>query len=158
MAEIQGEEIYLEHSGQEIDDAVDAVAGKADATDLTAEVTARAAADTALQTAVGNRIPFQMGTVIEDPDPDNDVRADLFTLSVGKYVRQSAGNKVLNIPPDFTAAAFYCFVENTISNQRRRIVFYPATQSTANCFYICTEFSGGTWSSWYKFEGTAVVS
>lgn len=43
MAEIQGEEIYLEHSGQEIDDAVDevaslstAVAGKADQADLAA--------------------------------------------------------------------------------------------------------------------------
>ncbi len=43
MAEIQGEEIYLSHSGQEIDDAVDdvaslstAVAGKADQADLAA--------------------------------------------------------------------------------------------------------------------------
>lgn len=43
MAEIQGEEVYLSHSGQEIDDAVDevaslstAVAGKADQADLAA--------------------------------------------------------------------------------------------------------------------------
>lgn len=43
MAEIQGEEIYLSHSGQEIDDCIDevaslstAVAGKADQADLAA--------------------------------------------------------------------------------------------------------------------------
>ena len=149
MAEIQGEEIYLEHSGQEIDDAVDAVAGKADAADLTAEVTAREAADTALQTAVGNRLPLTLGTPMLTAET-----WDLFTLPVGKYYRQSSVTDVANIPPDLTAA-FYCIVENTISENRRRILLYPATASLSGTFYCCVETSTG-FGSWYKFEGTVV--
>lgn len=154
MAEIQGEEIYLEHSGQEIDDAVDAVAGKADQADLTAEVTAREGADTALQTALDSKTPLTVGASIIDPDPDNGVYADLFTLTVGKYYRQSSVANVANIPSDLTAA-FYCIVENTISANRRRILLYPATATLAGTFYCCVETSTG-FGSWYKFEGTVV--
>lgn len=155
MAEIQGEEIYLTHSGQEIDDAVDAVAGKADAADLTAEVTAREAADTALQTALDSKTPLTVGASIIDPDPDNGVYADLFTLTVGKYQRQNNITRVQNIPAGLTAA-FYCIVENTISANRRRILLYPATATLAGTFYCCVE-TGTGFGSWYKFEG-AVVS
>lgn len=132
------------------------IAGKANASDLTNEVSARQAADTTLQTAIGNRVPLQMGTIIEDPDPDNGVYADLFTLPIGKYYRQSNVANVLNKPADLTAA-FYCLIENTISNQRKKITLYPATASTAGSFYTCTEFSAG-YGSWYKFEGTVVAA
>lgn len=151
MAEIQGEEIYLTHSGLEIDDAVDAVADKADQADLAAEVTAREAADTALQTAVDSRLPLTLGTPMLTAET-----WDLFELPVGKYYRQSSVADVANIPPDLTAA-FYCIVENTISANRRRILLYPATASLAGTFYCCVETSTG-FGSWYKFEGTAVVS
>lgn len=156
MAEIQGEEIYLEHSGQEIDDAVDAVAGKADAADLAAEVEAREAADTAMQTALDSKTPLTVGASLIDPDPDNGVYADLFTLTVGKYQRQNNITRVQNIPAGLTAA-FYCVVENTISANRRRILLYPATATLAGTFYCCVE-TGAGFGAWYKFEGTAVVS
>lgn len=163
MAEIQGEEIYLEHSGQEIDDAVDevaslstAVSGKADAADLAAEVTAREAADTAMQTALDSKTPLTVGASIIDPDPDNGVYADLFTLGVGKYQRQNNITRVQNIPAGLTTA-FYCIVENTISANRRRVLLYPATASLAGTFYCCVETSTG-YGSWYKFEGAVVVS
>lgn len=153
MAEIQGEEIYLTHSGQEIDDAVDAVADKADATDLAAEVTAREAADTALQTAVDNRLPLTLGTPMLTAET-----WDLFTLPVGKYYRQSSVSDVANVPPDLTVA-FYCIVENTISSARRRILLYPATASLAGVFYCCVETgTPPAYGNWYKFEGTVVVS
>lgn len=61
------------------------IAGKASASDLTTEVGARQAADSTLQTAIENKVPLQMGAAIEDPDPDNGVYADLFTLPIGKY-------------------------------------------------------------------------
>lgn len=46
MAIDSGEKTYLSHTAQQVDDAIDAVATKANASDLTAETTARQQADT----------------------------------------------------------------------------------------------------------------
>lgn len=116
---------------------------------MAAEASTRAAADTALQTAVDNRLPLTLGTPML-----TDETWDLFTLPVGKYYRQSSVSDVANIPPDLTAA-FYCIVENTISANRRRILLYPATATLAGTFYCCVE-TGTGFGSWYKFEGTVV--
>lgn len=129
-------------------DAAD-LAAKAGAADLAAEVTAREAADTALQTAVDSRLPLTLGTPMLTAES-----WDLFALPVGKYYRQSSVSDVANIPPGLTAA-FYCIVENTISANRRRILLYPATATLAGTFYCCVETSTG-FGAWFKFEGTAV--
>lgn len=118
---------------------------------MAAEASTRAAADTALQTAVDNRLPLTLGTPMLTAET-----WDLFTLPVGKYYRQSSVSDVANIPSDLTAA-FYCIVENTISSSRRRILLYPATASLAGVFYCSVETgTPPTYGSWYKFEGTVV--
>ena len=99
-------------------------------------------------------LPLTMGTVIIDPDPASGVYADLFTLPVGKYARQTNVNNVANLPPGMTAA-FYCEIVNTISNQRRMIKLYPCTAATAGSFYTCLETSSG-YGTWYQYTGTTL--
>lgn len=101
-------------------------------------------------------MPITMGTVITDPDPTAGVYADLFTLPVGKYVRQTNVSNVANIPSGLSAA-FYCEIVNTISNQRRMIKLYPCTANTAGSFYTCLE-TGSGYGSWYQYTGTALVN
>lgn len=66
MAIDSGEKTYMSHTAQEIDDAVDAVASKASAADLTAEVTAREKTDAALagqiDTGAKNRLTINSGS------------------------------------------------------------------------------------------------
>lgn len=102
------------------------------------------------------RIPDTMGDTIIDPDPDNGVYADIFTLPIGKYNRQANANLVQNVPSDLGSAAFYCEITNTISNQRREILLFPCTSSAVGIFYRCIELSSG-FTPWYKFEGTEVT-
>ena len=103
------------------------------------------------------RNPDTMGIAIVDPDPNNGVYADLFTLSVGKYNRQVNANLVQNIPADLGNTAFYCEVVNTISNLRRQIRLYPCTVSTSNCFYLCLETASG-FGAWHKFVDETVLT
>ncbi len=108
-----------------------------------------------VQAEFAKRNVTTMGTAIVDPDPDNGVYADLFTLPIGKYNRQSNVTRVRNIPADLTAV-FYCEVVNTISNLRRQIRLYPCTAATAGTFYTCLETANG-YGAWYKFSGEAVT-
>lgn len=101
-------------------------------------------------------LPLTMGTIITDPDPTAGVYADLFTLPVGKYARQTNVSNVANLPAGMSAA-FYCEIVNTISNQRRMIKLYPCTAATAGSFYICLE-TGSGYGSWYQYTGTALTA
>ena len=66
MSQDIGEKAYLSHTAQEIDDAIDALPTKADAADLTAEVTAREKTDAALavqiDTGAKNRLTINSGS------------------------------------------------------------------------------------------------
>lgn len=133
-----------------------ALDGKAAASALTAEESAREAADSALQTDLAKKIPLTVGTAITDPDANNGVYADLFELPVGKYHRAANVTNTQNLPSGMTSA-FYCEIVNTISTSRRKIYLYPATSSTMGAFYTCTELSSG-YGAWYKFTGEAVAA
>lgn len=71
MAIDSGEKTYLSHTAQQVDDAIDAVATKANASDLTAETTARQNADakhlSALQGLIDggakNRLPYTLASL-----------------------------------------------------------------------------------------------
>ena len=119
---------------------------------IAAEVSAREAADSSMQTVIAAKADtaavFGTGTLIP-----ND--GDLFTLPVGKYYRNTNPTVIANIPGDLTVA-FYCEIVNTIADNRRKIYLYPATVQTAGVFYTCLE-TGSGYGAWYKFTGEAVV-
>lgn len=110
------------------------------------------AAQTTLQADIDCRLRFTLGTALTDPDPDQGVYADLFTLSPGQYFRQTAIANVLNKPAGLTTA-FYCTVVNTISSSRRRITLYTAAATTAGVFYTALETAAG-YGSWYRYDAT----
>lgn len=106
------------------------------------------------------KIPFGVGKAITDPDPSATppVYADLFTLPVGNYYRQTNVTRTLHLPNDsFTSTtAFVCWVVNTISSSRKMIILVPTTASFHGKLYTCIETSGG-YGSWYKHEGTVLT-
>lgn len=169
MAEIQGEEIYLAHSGQEIDDCIDeveaargesaslpaALAEKASAADLAAEVTARENADAALQTALDGKATvaaiYGIGTSLVSGDDLNDY------MTVGRYYAgTSISGSILNKP----AASTYGFeltVENNTTSTR---VIQTITYNTSNALHIGKIYkrwyTSDGWSAWYVYEGVVV--
>ena len=108
-----------------------------------------------LDEAVAGKIPLGIGTAITDPNPSQSQYADLFTLPVGVYWRQTNVTNTRNLPSGMTVA-FYCLIVNTIAANRRKIYLFPCTSSKAGEFYTCTEFSTG-YGSWYKFSGEVVT-
>lgn len=133
------------------------IAGKADASDLTSETTAREAADTALQAAIDKKIPLGLGTLITDPDPDNGDYANLFTLDPGKYYRTTNPSVVQNLPAGFSGG-FVCIVEATITQSSRKVItLFQASGSALNASTIYRNINGGNgYGTWYKFTGEAV--
>lgn len=80
---------------------------------------------------------------------------DVKGLAIGRYYKVSDAQTLINIPSDFTGGSCYIDVYNTIASSNKVIRLYPGSNSTAGCYYE-TVFSGGSWSSWYKYAGTAV--
>lgn len=114
------------------------------------------AAQTTLQADIDRRLRFTLGTAITDPDPDQGVYADLFTLAPGQYYRQTNILNVLNRPAGLTTA-FYCTVINTISSARRRIMVYSAGASAAGTYYTALETgTPAAYGAWYRFDGTQI--
>ena len=111
----------------------------------------------AVTVGINGRIPVGIGTAITDPAPSATppVYADLFTLPVGVYYRQSNPTNTLNLPNGMTGA-FYAVIVNTISVSRKKIYLFPCASATAGEFYTCLQLSGG-YGSWYKFSGTVVT-
>lgn len=128
-----------------------AIDGKASSSDLTDETSAREAADTALQTAINGKVDTANVFGVGTLIQSTD---DLFTLPVGKYYRNTSPTGIANIPSDLTVA-FYCEIVNTIADNRRKIYLYPATIQTAGVFYTCLE-TGSGYGTWYKFSGEVV--
>lgn len=110
-----------------------------------------------LDAAVSGKLQMTLGTAITDPAPSaaTPVYADLFTLPVGVYYRQTNITNTQNLPNGMTSA-FYCFIVNTISSSRKKIYLFPCASLTAGEFYTCTQMSTG-YGSWYKFTGTVVT-
>lgn len=80
---------------------------------------------------------------------------DVKGLAIGRYYKVSDAQTLINIPSDFTGGSCYIDVYNTIASSNKVIRLYPGSNSTAGCYYE-TVFSGSSWSSWYKYAGTAV--
>lgn len=105
--------------------------------------------DATARTELGNKIPLTVGTAI----PNN---TNLFTLSVGKYYKQTSVSTISNLPTEITGP-FYCIIENTISSSRRRIVLYPCSASQAGIFFVALE-TGSGYTNWFKFTGTEITT
>lgn len=110
-----------------------------------------------LDAAVAGKIPLGIGTAITDPAPSaaTPVYADLFTLPVGVYYRQTNITNTQHLPAGMTVA-FFCIIVNTITVSRRKIFLFPCTATKAGEVYTCTELSTG-YGSWYKFSGEVVT-
>ena len=119
------------------------------------EESTNAIQNAAVTVGINGRIPVGLGVAITDPDAANGVYADLFTLPVGVYYRQSNPTNTRNLPNGMTGA-FYAVIVNTISVSRKKIYLFPCASATAGEFYTCIQLSGG-FGSWYKFSGTVVT-
>ena len=110
-----------------------------------------------LDAAVSGKLQMTLGTAITDPAPTaaTPVYADLFTLPVGVYYRQTNITNTQHLPAGMTGA-FFCIIVNTITVSRRKIYLFPCTATKAGEFYTCTELSTG-YGSWYKFSGEVVT-
>ena len=151
-------EVYLNHSGAEIDaciDDVDAAKGTSAslAAAMTAESTARADADAALQTAVDDKASvsdiFGTGTPLRTGDNLNDMTA------LGTYNANTAAiaGALVNSP---SARPFRMEV-TTFNGSTRFLQKIIDANTTTNVVtvYIRAYTSSG-WTSWNKFEGTVV--
>lgn len=166
----------FEHTLEEIDAAVDAVADKASQEDLdalAAEVDTKQDAltfdstptsgsdnpvksggvktyvDTAVSGLIGINDVYGLGTTI----PDNaDIDADPY-LTPGVYTRTSNQNSGIHGIP-VNGYAFKLIVEYINSNIRRRQIFIPLS---ATAEYYIRIYNSSGWQAWYKFEGTAVT-
>jgi hypothetical protein len=166
----------FEHTLEEIDAAVDAVADKASQEDLDALAEAvedkqdaltfdntptansdnpvmskgiKTYVDTAVSGLIGINDVYGLGTTIPD---NSDIDADPY-LTPGVYIRTSNQNSSIHGIP-VNGYAFKLILEYINSNIRRRQIFIPLS-ATAE-FYIRIYNSSG-WQAWYKFEGTAVT-
>lgn len=157
-------EVFLEHSGAEIDDNIDevvaarggsaslaaAIAGKQDMLTFdsapTEESTNPVTSGGVYSAFVGYEVPktLSFNGSIHDAQP-------------GWWSRVSNLSLVTDTPSDYSGG-FICHIINTGlgTPKRKKIFFYPLSAGTEGCFYIQTQLSTG-WSSWYKFEGAVVT-
>lgn len=80
----------------------------------------------------------------------------IYDLSPGWWSRTSNLTQVTDTPSDYSGG-FICHVINTgIGTPKRKIIdFFPISAGNVGSFYRAVQTSGG-WSSWYRYDGTAV--
>lgn len=165
MAQVQGEEIYLSHSGQEVDDNIDEVVAARGTSDslsggiaaaVAAEAALREAADTALQTAIDAKASksdiFGLGTAIATGDNLDNYK----TLGVFYCSTAGIAASLYNCPSSYT---FRLEVKTTNGSARFLQTLYEAVPSGSLAGQIAVyrrAFTASGWGSWYKFEGIVV--
>lgn len=165
MAQVQGEEIYLSHSGQEVDDNIEeVVAARGSSSTLSAGIAAavaaetalREAADAALQTAIDAKASisdvFGLGTAIASGDNLDNYK----TLGVFYCSTAGIAASLFNCPSSYT---FRLEVKTTNGSARFLQTIYEAVPSGSLAGQIAVyrrAFTASGWGSWYKFEGTVV--
>ena len=172
------EEVYLDHSGAEIDACVDDVdAAKGTSASLAAAIAGKQ--DTLTFDSVptdGSTNPVTSGGVysavlgVETPTtlPDKtdtstqQPYADIHDAGPGWWKRATNLNRVRNMPPDYSGGFLLHVINTTLGNpQRKKVFLYPVSAGTEGSFYILTELAPvegiPVWSPWYKFEGTVVT-
>ena len=155
MAQVQGEEIYLSHSGQEVDDNIEeVVAARGDSASLSArlaDIVNDFEADQQRQdNEIGTKATIEdiygIGTSIPANSDLNDYRTG------GNFyaVNSSVANSISNIP--VSGSGFRLIVHTMNTSTYCRQEFYKVNQP--EFMYVRTY--NGTWSAWYKFTGEAV--
>lgn len=135
-----------------------ALAEKAGAGELIAEATARAAADTALQTAVGTKASVSdiYGLASATISPPQGETADLNeykTPGIYRVPNSAYAGRIENSP--VTGAGYLLRIAALQMDQYFRQEIY--VQSHPEYFFVRHYRDTNGWTPWYKYEGTAVI-
>lgn len=160
MAQVQGEEIYLSHSGQEVDDNIDeVVAARGDSESLSARLAAIVSdfeADQQRQDAVisSKADKTEIHGFYSTIDSSITITAYVDSLNAGHYVSfYTNASRPADAPVDAnTVIEIYKYSASTII-----IRALPISSTYSNLFFQLSK-SGGTWRNWIKFEGAPVTT
>lgn len=152
MAQVQGEELYLSHSGQEVDDSIDeVVAARGESASLSARL---AEQDTAIaaKATVGDIYGIPSTSIVPEEGTTGTLAA---YTTPGTYIvpTGTAAGRLTDSP--LTDKGFIMEVRQYRSGAYYRQTIYAWNES--NAFYTRSRTGGANWTAWFKFEGTQVA-
>lgn len=152
MAQVQGEELYLSHSGQEVDDNIDeVVAARGDSASLSARL---AEQDTEIGTKATVSDIFGIpGTTIAPAEGTTGTLAAYTAPGMYTVPTATAASRLTDSP--ITDKGFIMEVRQYRSGAYYRQTIYAWNESSA--FYTRSRTGGANWTAWFKFEGTQVA-
>lgn len=152
MAQVQGEELYLSHSGQEVDDSIDeVVAARGESASLSARL---AEQDTAIAAKATVSDIFGIpGTTIAPAEGTTGTLAAYTAPGMYTVPTATAASRLTDSP--ITDKGYIMEVRQYRSGAYYRQTIYAWNES--NAFYTRSRTGGANWTAWFKFEGTQVA-
>lgn len=163
MAQVQGEELWLTHSGEEVDDNIDeVVAARGDSASLSARLAEIVSSfeeeqeqqDAEINTkATVSDIYGLPQKTIAPAEGTTDTLASY--TQPGTYVipTAAAAGRITDAP--ITDKGYRMEVKQYRSGAYYRQTIMPWGEP--NAFYTRSRQGGANWTAWYKFEGTQVA-
>lgn len=115
-------------------------------------------------TDVTNEITLAMTNVYQlDTWQEIPNNTDLLTLPIGRYVKVTGLNTLVNRPTGYTGGILLIVERignNSTPNGRRRITLFPISESFNTVSHYCileNATTPNTWGSWVRFDGGTVL-
>lgn len=107
---------------------------------------------TGLDTALNGAYPLDTWQSIADG-------TDILTLGVGRYIKTTGLNTLINRPTGYTGGILL-IVEKIANSGRRRITLFPISETFNTVSHFCILENAnnlGTFGSWVRFDGGTVL-
>lgn len=163
MAQVQGEELFLSHRGQEVDDNIDeVVAARGNSASLSARladiVSSFEEEQEQQDTEIGTKATVSdifgiPSTTIAPTEGTTGTLAAYTTPGMYTVPTGTAAGRLTDSP--ITDKGFIMEVRQYRSGAYYRQTIYAWNES--NAFYTRSRTGGTNWTAWYKFEGTQVA-